>query len=198
MLLPDFDQVDLTELAEAFRKAKWTDAQAAKLIDAYSQAFHSGNRIEPKLLTRWVLAHENDAEAVLECVNVVPPDEIEVLRVLSRAGSQKLVFLGTWRLTLEDVVLKKVIAPDSHAEEILSRELRSNPLNMVHPNIIETYFIPNRKGERFLVEKRLPLVLDDNWRAKGVHEAANLLFDIAKALKFLHDKGLVHGRVDSN
>jgi serine/threonine protein kinase len=194
-LLPGYDEIDLTGLAEAFRKAKWTDEQAAQLFEAYSQAFHSGNRIEPRSLIRWVLAHEDDASAVLECVRVVPPEEIEIIRVLSRAGSQKLVFLGTWRLTLEDIVLKKIIAPDDNAEKILSRELRSNPLNMVHPNIIETYFLPNRRGERFLVEKRLSLVLNDAWRAKGIHEAANLLFDIAKALKFLHDKGLVHGDV---
>jgi serine/threonine protein kinase len=46
-----------------------------------------------------------------------------------------------------------------------------------------------------LVEQRLAHVLDDTWYSKGIHEAANLLFDIAKAVKYLHDNQLVHGDI---
>src|ERR1044071_7682906 len=139
-LLPDTETADFAGLADAFRKAHWSDQEAAHLFDEYSTAFQEGNRIDVALLTRWVLAHEDDSEAVLDCIRVVPPDEVEIIQILSRAGSQKLVFLAIWRLTLDEVVLKKLIAPDETAEKILARELRSNPLNMVHPNIIETYF----------------------------------------------------------
>jgi serine/threonine protein kinase len=53
----------------------------------------------------------------------------------------------------------------------------------------------SKKGEPFLVEERLPFVLNDAWRAEGIQEAANLFFDIAKALQFLHSMDLVHGDV---
>jgi serine/threonine protein kinase len=45
------------------------------------------------------------------------------------------------------------------------------------------------------VERKLPFVLFDKWRANGTQEAANLLFDIAKAVKYLHDAGRVHGDI---
>ena len=146
-------------------------------------------------LSRWVLQHPNDSEQVAECFLTIPPQEIEIIKVLSRAGSQKVVFLATWRLTQNEVVLKKVIASTDATERILDRELRSHPLNMVHPNIIETYILRNIANQAFLVERKLPEVLSDGWASNGIHEAANLLFDIGKAVKFLHDKGLVHGDV---
>ncbi|MBI4822792.1 MAG: protein kinase [Nitrospirae bacterium] len=77
----------------------------------------------------------------------------------------------------------------------MARELQPHPLLMKHKNIIKTHFFMNKKSESFLVEERLPFVLDDGWRAKGVQEAANLLYDIANALAFLHSMGLVHGDV---
>jgi serine/threonine protein kinase len=126
---------------------------------------------------------------------VDPPPEIDLIKILSRKGSQKLVFLATWRKTLQEVVLKQIIAKGESAERIFSRELQPHPLNMVHPNIIETHFLRNSKGERFLVERRLDTVLDDEWDAQGIYEASNLLFDITKALKFLNDHRLVHGDV---
>lgn len=66
---------------------------------------------------------------------------------------------------------------------------------MEHRNIIETHFLSNSKGETFLVERRLPEVLYDNWRSRGVEEAANLLRDIASALAFLQQKRFVHGDI---
>jgi len=66
---------------------------------------------------------------------------------------------------------------------------------MEHRNIIETHFYSNSKGETFLVERRLPVVLFDDWRAPGVEEAANLLRDIASALAFLQQRRFVHGDI---
>jgi len=189
------DGLDLDPLTDAFKQGKWTDAEAANVVSAYASLINEGKIIDVKTLARWVFHHPNDSEQTIECLNTSPPDEIEIIKVLSRAGSQKVVFLATWRLTQADVVLKKVIANTEATERILSRELRAHPMNMVHQNIIETYILKNSANESFLVEKKLSDVLYDGWRSKGIHEAANLLFDIGKALKFLHDKGLVHGDV---
>jgi serine/threonine protein kinase len=67
---------------------------------------------------------------------------------------------------------------------------------MVHPNIIETHCLTNVVGEKFLAEELLPLVLNDDWMAGGIQEAANLLYDIGKALGYIHEElRLVHGDV---
>jgi len=66
---------------------------------------------------------------------------------------------------------------------------------MTHPHIIETHVFRNADGEKFLVEKKLPNVLHDMWRSGGVAEGANLLFDIALALQYLHGRDLVHGDI---
>jgi serine/threonine protein kinase len=67
---------------------------------------------------------------------------------------------------------------------------------MGHPNIIETHYLMNRKGTEFLVEERLPVLLADTRTPSGVHEAANLLYDIASALNYLHSQlRLVHGDI---
>jgi serine/threonine protein kinase len=186
---------DLSELATALDQASWSDEQAALLIEHYAGALREGRAVDLRLLTRWALAHPDDANSVKECMDLSPPEEISVIQLLSRRGSQKLVFLATWRLTQQEVVIKKLIQEAEGAERVLSRELQPHPLSMVHPNIIETHLLKNTAGEPFLVERRLPFVLNDSWRASGIHEASDLLFSIASALKFLHDNSLIHGDV---
>ncbi|MEK7406906.1 MAG: protein kinase [Acidobacteriota bacterium] len=139
--------------------------------------------------------HKNNPPGVLDCMRVDPPDQISIIQVLSRAGSQKLVFLATWRLTQAQVVLKRLIGPPEMTKRILERELLIHQLSREHPNIILTDVLRNSKGEAFLVEKYLPVLLHDGWRSHGVLEAANLLYDISHALSFLHGNGLVHGDV---
>jgi serine/threonine protein kinase len=189
------DGLDLEPLADAFKASRWSDEEAAKIVTLLADRIGDKKEANIKTLATWVLQHPNDSEQVSECLLTIPPPEIEIIKVLSRAGSQKVVFLATWRLTQNEIVLKKVIASTDATEKILDRELRSHPLNMVHPNIIETYILRNVENQAFLVEKKLPEVLSDRWTSNGVHEAANLLFDIGKAVKFLHDKGLVHGDI---
>ena len=188
------DTPELGELSAALAKG-WSDHEAAALIRAYSQQLNSGRSVDIKSLARWALAHRNNAAAVVDCMNVNPPAEIDIIRVLSRAGSQKLVFLAKWRLTQQEVVLKQVVAEAEDAQRIFLRELQPHPLTMAHPNIIETHVLRNSEGDPFLVEQRLPLVLNDEWSSQGMHEAANLLYDIARAIKHLHDSSLVHGDV---
>jgi serine/threonine protein kinase len=180
---------DFGTLATALISTRWADDEAARLVRGYA-AVRSTRDIDISLLSRWVLAHPNDAGSALDCMAIEPPQEIEILRVLSRAGSQKLVFLALWRLTQREVVLKRVLRA-----ETADRELQAFPVNLAHRNIIETHRLTNTKGELFLVEKRLTHVLHDGWRAKGVQEGANLLFDMAAAMKYLHDNDRVHGDI---
>jgi serine/threonine protein kinase len=187
----------LNKLADSFKSGRWGDAEAAKVLTEYLNTIEGGAKVDILSLSRWVLSHSDppDARAVLDCMQIVPPQEIDLIRVLSRAGSQKLVFLATWRLTQRQVVLKKLTGPPEVVNKIIARELLTHPLAMRHDNIIETHSIKNEKGEYFLIEKCLPFLLYDKWLSDGVFEAANLFYDMAKALKFLHDKGYVHGDV---
>jgi len=186
-----------TELANALREMKWSDEETAKLLHAFKEALNAGRELPTELLTRWVLAHPSGgpADSVIDCIELEPPDEVDIIRALPRKGSQKIVFLASWRLRQREVILKKVIGPPESVARILAREELPHPLTMAHPNIIETHRLKNRKNEVFLVEQRLPDVLDDKWSSRGIHEAANLLFDIAKATKYLHDNQLVHGDI---
>jgi serine/threonine protein kinase len=132
----------------------------------------------------------------MDCMAVDAPDEITLIKVLSRAGSQKLVFSAIWRLTQRQVVVKKLNGAPELTKAIIQRESQAHPLSMAHPNIIETHFIKNDKGEYFLIERYLQTLLSDDWRSQGIEEAANLLYDVAKALVYLHKTlHLVHADI---
>lgn len=179
-------------LAEAFNG--WSDGQASQVLTTLRHRVQSSMPIDYIALSRWIRSHTDDARAVIDCLEADPPEEITIIRLLSRAGSQKVVFLANWQIAQKEVVLKRFIAPET-AHRLITRELQPHPLSMAHPNIIETHLLRNSKGESFLVEKRLPFVLDDEWRSKGTEEAANLLRDVASALSFIQEKRLVHGDV---
>ncbi len=179
-------------LAEALRG--WTDQAAAAVVKALREHLESDANLELTALSRWIGAHHRDSRAVIDCLSVDPPEEISIIQLLSRAGSQKVVFLANWHIAQREVVLKRFIGTEA-AERLITRELQPHPLSMDHPNIIETHLLKDRRGERFLVERRLPVVLNDGWRSPGVHEAANLLYDLGNALAFLEDKQLIHGDV---
>jgi serine/threonine protein kinase len=193
-LFADLTDEGLVELANALQEG-WPDDQAATILDAYSR-IEGRPRPSASELCRWIRSHVKDAGAVLDCMSVSPPQDISIIKVLSRAGSQKLVFLATWRLRQREVVLKWVKGPKELRDGIVRRESQSHPLSMKHDNIVETHFLQNAAGEPFLVEEYLPELLNDNWQSNGLHEAANLLWDIANALNFLHGTlQLVHGDI---
>jgi serine/threonine protein kinase len=176
---------------------QWPDEQCAALLRAYKQAAGAGRKIPIHVLTRWVLAHGmgGAADSVIDCIQIEPPDEVDIIRALPRKGSQKIVFEATWRLRQREVILKKIIGRPEHVARILAREELPHPLTLAHANIIETHRLRNLNGEVFLVEQKLDDVLDDRKRSRGILEAANLLHDIAKAVMYLHDNNLVHGDI---
>jgi serine/threonine protein kinase len=192
-----FDAAEQDELKDLATQLKgWEDDQAVTVVQAFLNARRSGRLPDAGAVVRWVSSHFNDADAVLECMSVDPPREISIGKLLSRAGSQKLVFLSTWRLTQRQVVLKRLRGPEEEAARVISRESQTHPLSLSHPNIIETFLLQNSGGEVFLVEEFLPVMLSDSHRAQGVEEGANLLFDIANAITYLHDTlELVHGDI---
>lgn len=179
-------------LAEAL--SSWNDRDAAAVVRAVQGQLEGNANFDFITLKRWLYAHHGDAQAIIDCMAVEPPEELTIIRRLSTAGSQKLVFLANWQIAQREVVLKRFIGPEA-AERLIPRELQPHPLSMQHPNIIETHLLKNKKGEPFLVERRLSMVLDDTWSSHGDQEAANLLRDIASALAFLQDKQLVHGDI---
>jgi serine/threonine protein kinase len=186
---------DLKRLAEAFRD--WEDERAAKVVSRYLADLQGGDsHFDVDMLCLWATSHVNNCKNVFECMAVIPPERIVVTRLLSRAGSQKVVFLANWTLGQRAVVLKRLSGPREAQDRIAERESQAHPLSMAHPNIIETFEINNRHGDKFLVEERLPFVLEDDWRCRGLQEAANLLYDIASALHYLHsDLKRAHGDI---
>jgi len=172
----------LRELADAFRG--WDDSEAAKLVSSYADFLRQSIPLHTSQLCKWITAHRNDHKAVLDCMSVKPPKDIDIMRRLPQKGSQKIVFAATWRLTQRPVVLKKLLV----RSEILAREKITAPLSIKHPRIIETYFMHNSDGEEFLVEEYPNDILSDGWDPQGGLEAANLLYDIADALTFVHDE----------
>ena len=175
--------------------ATWNDTMAAPMVHHFIESVESGQKLEIGSLARWVMLHKDEPEGVIDCMNVEPPAEVEIIRVLSRAGSQKLVFEATYRLTQRRVVLKKLTGDPAHNAAILARELLSNPLALRHQNIIETQPIYNARNEAFLIERWIRDVLGDQWRCDGLQQAANLFYNLADAVAFLHSKGYVHGDI---
>lgn len=172
---------NLKKIADALRSG-WSDEQAAEVLQSYAENLEKDTNLDISTLCRYILCHPDDSRAVLDCVSADPPQGIEIIKVLSRAGSQKLVFLATWDLTRKQVVLKRVIGP----KEVTSRERFSSPLSISHPNIIETHFLTNKAGEEFLVEKYIAETLDsEDWFLDGILEAVNLFYDIADALNYI-------------
>lgn len=183
---PAFDRVGklgddaLVELANAL-SASWNDGPAAEFLDElHRQLQVTGSDLRGSDLCRWVKAHPNDPEAVIQCASLLPPDDVEVLSRLSKKGSQKRVFRALWRRGSREVVLKQLRGTLAEQESILGRELQSHPLAMRHPNVIATLPLTNSRGDKFLVEEMLPVVLKDEWRSDGLQEAANLLHHIAR------------------
>lgn len=185
--------VDVFQVVTDELRSGWRDTDVAALLAAIRSRLLEHRLPDPRALARWLQFHRGDAGPVLDCLSVEPPEGFSILRLLSKAGSQKVVYLATWGIAQREVVLKRLVGGD--ADKLILRELQPHPLSMTHSNIIETHRFDNRDGEPFLVEERLPVVLSDKWQSDGIQEAANLLRDIANALAFLELKGLIHGDI---
>lgn len=179
----------------------WDEDGAAAIVGAVADRIQRWKEpyLSTTLVGQWIRAHSGDdselrAQAVIDCISTLPPEQVSIIRRLSTAGSQKLVFLANWHIEQREIALKRFIDPTT-AKPIVDRELHAHALSNRHPNIIVTHLLHNRDGEPFLAEERLHHLLSDDWQSKGFAEAANLLYDIALALEFLKQKDLVHGDI---
>ncbi len=175
---------------------EWHVDKITEVLEGLNACFTSDLRIQPAELKTWARAHLNDSAAVIECMRVVPPQEIAIVGLLPhQAGYHKRVFRGQWRSSGRPVVLKQFRSIEER-ERLVHREERAHPLAMDCPYVVESYPMANTDGELFLVEEYLSGVLDDAWRANGLEEAINLLSDLTHALACLHDEHqMVHGDV---
>ncbi len=193
--LPKWEERDVVELADAL-DTPWTDDDAAVMLNELHRLGGEGVELVAQTVAGWVKAHPNEPEMVVDCATVIPPEGITILKALSKTGSQKRVYVARWKQAHREVIVKRLLGTLAQQQVVFERELQSHPLAMKHPNIIATHPLLNYKGDRFLIEEKIPEPLNDSWRASGIHEAANLLYDIAQALAYLHGElRLVHGDV---
>lgn len=177
------------------RSAIWTPEQKAAVEAALEQRKTEAAPVSAGELRAWLSTHEAQPDVVQQLVELEPPDNIEVLGQLSQIGSQKVVYDARWKGG-RPLVLKRFKEDDEEkSSRLLERELQPHPFKMNYPHIIETHFFSNDRGDSFLVEKKLPSVLSDNWSSEGVAEASNLLYDISLALQYLQGRNLVHGDI---
>jgi serine/threonine protein kinase len=186
-----YSEIDLLHFAEV--AAKWTDTEAATLVGDLINLVQSGHCPDMAALAKWASLHVNQPREVYECMTTEPPDQVEIIKVLSRAGSQKVVFEAKWGLTQRKIVLKKLAGAST--KNVLAHEASSNPLSISAPTIIQTVSLDNSRGETFLLERRLPEVLSDSWTCGGIQQAANLLYCLADAITVVHSLGRVHGDI---
>lgn len=195
-----FSEVATAEATTVLRELvqnRWTDSAAVVVLQKYLTLTTAGRAVDPSSLGQWLRYHAGDAEAVTDCLDLETPAEIDVIfKRLPKTGSQKQVFLAQWRTSRRRVVLKRILGPSEVVERIRERENKSHPLSLEgpHENIVPSYVLRNKKGEPFLVEQEVK-VLDDSWEAKGHQEAANVFYDISKAVRYLHGQELVHGDI---
>ena len=189
---------DLEQLATTIAKplSEWEDraARAAALQSIFA-TIRARQRIDATAIARWVLSHPNDPEKLKDCLSVKAPDEVSITHAMPQTGSQKKVYLATWATTQRQVVLKKIEgSPEEQVERIQREILGAHPLSWAHPNIIETHILRNDEAEAFLIEEYID-VLNDDSKADGIIDAANLMYDLCNALVFLHDHKLMHGDI---
>lgn len=182
----------------------WTGEQVALLLNAIDLLLKSGKSFpeeQLKLLPGWIKEHPNGPVQVVSCLQILPPPGIKIKKDISGIGKQKKIFLANWSPYPggqdRPIVLKIIGDGNSDSvdvKEILSHERVSHPLSTFHPNIIATHFLYNTQNQTFLVEKIIN-PLDDNWRAQGIDECANMLYHMAMALSYIHAHDLIHGDI---
>lgn len=142
---------------------KWNDEQAAKLINEINSSLASGRSIPEEqtiLLPGWIKEHPNKPDQVIACLQIMPPQGIQIKKDISGIGKQKKIFLANWSPYpggQDRPIVLKIIGNGSSdsgdVKEILSHERVAHPLSTFHPNIIATHFLQNSQGQTFLVEK---------------------------------------------
>jgi hypothetical protein len=77
---------ELKSLAQAL-SVGWSDGHAAAVVSAYAQRTNEAKEVDINALCRWVRLHTDDAEAVIDCMTVTPPEDISIITRWPRVGS---------------------------------------------------------------------------------------------------------------
>lgn len=180
----------LAAVEKVMEDKEWSRRAQLRLIEFLVTETSTLSSLYAESVVQWIRYHDkDDFEAVIDCIQLLPPPEVTVIGRLPKTGSQKIVFRANWKLQQRTVILKKLLS------NVLQREMRSHPLSANHPNIIKTYPAQNAKSEQFVIEELLDEVLSDDWKPRGIEHTALLLHDIASALKYIDEQGLIHGDV---
>ncbi len=174
----------------------WDDEDIATIIEAVLKDVSSGLNVQAIELAGWIQAHIDDekrvrATNVVHCLQCRPPKEFRVLRVLSIAGYEKIVFKATWNAKMRNVALKKLIRLDGSSS---TNELFAHGLSVNHPNIIETFPFKTDDGSMFFAEELLPDIIRED-QDLGQIEIANLLRDMLNAASSLESEEYIHGDI---
>lgn len=173
---------------------QWEAEPLVWMIDALTKRLERHEELVVDQLRGWLKTHDDKPAWAVLCIELVPPDQVQIERVLSFAGQQKVVYLARWGITDRQIVLKDFI-DEGAADALMLRELQLHPLSMAHPNIIETHKLTNSGNKPFLAERYLFALSDSRWRGMGAVESGSLLHDICCALAFVHERNRVHADI---
>ncbi len=196
-----------TSFMGLMKASQWSEEEFVTVFNALAvrwQTMQDLNAVDLRSedVLAWIKVHSDSgrsdvverAVAVAACVEVTPPPQVRLKSRLPMTGHQKRVFDAVWMSAggEREIVLKQFL---TGAAKLIPREMQAYPLSMMHPNIIRTYRLENPAdpASPFLAERKLTPLQD--WRFKGLIEAACVLTDIARAIAFLSDFGLVHGDI---
>jgi hypothetical protein len=70
------EEEGLKQLATAMKAAHWEDHNAAQILEIFAESFRGRPALNLSSVSRWVLSHPNNAEAVKSCMAIDPPENI--------------------------------------------------------------------------------------------------------------------------
>jgi serine/threonine protein kinase len=112
------------------------------------------------------------------------------------AGGMATVFLGTQESFGRKVAIKVLDPDNSHDEEQASRFIREAKMvaGLAHPNIIPVYDVGQNNGNIYMSMEYLSGGDLNQWIKCGLlpEDALKIIGEIAQALQFSHDKGIIH------
>jgi serine/threonine protein kinase len=185
-------------LLRVLQERDWDADARAELLRALAAAVDTG-RIDradigrPKTAELVAASDVGDCFAVVECLATLPPPHMEITKMLSKGGHEKLAFLAKSSTRLSPIVLKRFRDPKNATDVAIAYETTPRE----HPNIVSTEEFWNTASEPFFTEEYMDEVLDrEKSKLFGYVEPANLLFDMASALLYLHNAlRRIHGDI---
>jgi serine/threonine protein kinase len=190
-LFPEESARELLDgLADDLMERGWEEEAAVKVLREVMK--DGGTPVKSEEARRLLqLASANDCDSIIECLKTVPPSHIQIDRLLSDSGHDKLVFLARSKTQTKPVVLKRY-----RSGRATEQGVRAEMSARSHPNLVPFEFCENQSGEPFFIEPYLEQVFNDNSQFQSYEPLANLIFDIVSALRYVQDDlQMIHGDI---